>query len=88
MDIDDLVPMDEAVRLSGYARGHIGHLCREGKLPGARLFGGRWLIPRGALAGYVPAPPGPRPGSKREKKEDPLEAELKEVIERAKDRRR
>lgn len=86
MDVEDFVSVAEAVEISGYDRMHIALLCRQGRLPGARKMGSQWIIPRKALQEYMPAPPGPRPGSKRVK-EDPLEAELKEAIARGKARK-
>lgn len=70
MDVSEFMSMDEAREASGYSRRTIAHLCRTGKLPGAMKLGDRWLIPRKALREYTPAPPGPRPGSKRKRADD------------------
>lgn len=87
MDVDDYISMEDAAQLSGYTRRMITNLCVAGKLPGARKMGNQWIVPRQALLEYRPDPPGPKPGSKRKKKEDPLEAELREAIAQAKARK-
>ncbi|MBQ7263650.1 MAG: helix-turn-helix domain-containing protein, partial [Synergistaceae bacterium] len=87
MDVSEFVSMQEAVEISGYTRTMLALLCRTGKLPGAQKLGGRWLIPRKALEGYVPDPPGPKPGSKR-KGAGTVKAVLEEALAQARERAR
>ncbi len=35
MDINEFVSLEEAAKISGYQKWHVGYLCREGKLAGA-----------------------------------------------------
>lgn len=42
----------------GYTADHIRRLCREGKIEGVQRIGRSWLIPKGALDRYHPAPQG------------------------------
>ena len=54
----DYVPMEEAMEITGYKRANITLLCRQGKIPGAKKVGNRWLIPRAGLLAYEPGPQG------------------------------
>jgi excisionase family DNA binding protein len=46
---DTHVCVREAVALLGVSRQRIVALCQRGRLPGAKLMYGRWLIPRASV---------------------------------------
>lgn len=72
----------EAAELAGVSKDTVIRARRAGRLPGARLVEGRWLVPAGALvaAGLQPAdrqePPDASPGAGGTKTDEPVAAEL------------
>ena len=58
MDINEFVSLEEAAKISGYQKWHVGYLCREGKLAGVLKVGNSWLIPRASIENYKPGPQG------------------------------
>jgi len=48
--IDTHVCVRDAAAILGVSRQRVVVLCQRGKLPGAQLMYGRWLIPRAAIA--------------------------------------
>lgn len=42
------ITLDEYAELVGRGRNIVGRMCRNGRIPGARQQGSRWLIPEDA----------------------------------------
>jgi len=49
----DYYTIPEACKVTGFKYGSITEYCRTGKLPGAAMFRGKWLIPKAGLACLV-----------------------------------
>ena len=47
--LDTYVCVRDAVAILGVSRQRVVALCQQGKLPGAQLAYGRWMIPRAAI---------------------------------------
>lgn len=52
VDVQDYIPMSEAVAIIGVHRSYIAKLCANGKLAGAAKVGRNWLIPRASAEEY------------------------------------
>ena len=60
-NLDDLIPLSEAAKLSGLSAGHINHLVRNGYLWGRKL-GRNWFTTKQAVTEYLARDrkPGPK----------------------------
>jgi len=60
-DLDDLIPLSEAAKLSGLSAGHMNHLVRNGDLWGRKL-GRNWFTTKQAVEDYLARDrrPGPK----------------------------
>jgi hypothetical protein len=79
MDLEEYMTVAEAAKQLKKSIPLVGHLCRNGKLPGViKMTTGAWLIPRASVESYSPGKRGPR--TKKER----LSAELDGIREELK----
>lgn len=52
--MEELITVPEAARRLGLSRQRIGQLCKDGRIPGARMIGRQWAIPAGAKIEALP----------------------------------
>ena len=70
--MEDYITVETAAERLALSKQRVCQLCNEGKLPGAQMWSGVWVIPETAVASFVRTPPGWPVGRKRgsKKKEE------------------
>lgn len=64
-NLEDLIPLSDAAKVSGLSQGHLGLLIRNGELWGTKIGGRNWFTTEKALKEYLATNPAPGPKPKR-----------------------
>lgn len=61
--LDELISLQEAVKISGLSQGHLSLLIRNGDLWGSKIGGRNWFTTKKAITEYLcrHPKPGPKP---------------------------
>ena len=63
-DLDDLISLSEAAKISGLSQGHLSLLIRNGDLWGTKIGGRNWFSTNKAITEYLNRHPKPGPKPK------------------------
>ena len=63
--MEDFLTVERAAERLALSKQRVCQLCKEGKLAGALMWSGVWLIPETAVLGFTRTPPGWPAGRKR-----------------------
>ncbi len=64
-NLEDLIPLSDAAKISGLSQGHLALLIRNGELWGTKIGGRNWFTTEKAIKEYLATNPTPGPKPKR-----------------------